>query len=692
MNDPYLQNDSAGVGFDWNEFLRNLYYRAQLIIKQLWWIPLFTVSIGVAFSAYKSLQKPILFTSSAQMHVGPQIAVPEGRLYSEELSSFFGTQLEFMRSKRVLDAAYDRVKIERPHLPRSRVSISAQRKPDTSLFLLRAEGSDAEYTRVYLDAVLQEYMAFRSAMRSQTAQETYIRISGEIGRLESEISRREEAIVDFQRQNNVVFLEEQVSLASQFITELTSSRARLASELKSLESIPFRQRIEMLGDRLSTPGENPSETRSAFAEARSELSRLIAVREEFSIYLRPAHPKMIRMNDEIERMQNTVDILSKQSSERDEDRKAFLEIRIQNLEEEIAEWESASLDYSQRLAAFKKLESQLDLARKNFSRLSQSLESIDLNQNIQQEMVNVLEPASKASELKADLQKDMIRGGFIGIFVAFALWALVGYLDNRILSVDDLDKNFEHSVIGVIPKEQVKRSEPFDLLHQGLRRPMFEEAMRNLRSSLLFIDQGHIGSTFVRPKVFALTSAVPNEGKSTIASNLGVAMALARSKTLIIDADMRRGSLYEMFKVSKTDGLCELIQRSGKLEDYVQRTELEDLDILTTGQRIEQPSELFLDDWLSKIIEEARSIYQYIIIDTAPILATDDTMSLIRQIDMIVFAVRSSRTQLQQIRPAIEKLEQRRAKFAGFVLNFLDSKQPSYHYYKYYDYYSKEES
>ena len=115
MNDPYLQTDSAGAGFDWNEFLRNFYYRAQLIIKQLWWIPLFTISIAVAFSAYKSLQKPILFTSSAQMHVGPQIAVPEGRLYSEELSSFFGTQLEFMRSKRVLNAAYDRVKIERPH-------------------------------------------------------------------------------------------------------------------------------------------------------------------------------------------------------------------------------------------------------------------------------------------------------------------------------------------------------------------------------------------------------------------------------------------------------------------------------------------------------------------------------------------------------------------------------------------------
>ncbi|MEM7673796.1 MAG: polysaccharide biosynthesis tyrosine autokinase, partial [Verrucomicrobiota bacterium] len=459
-----------------------------------------------------------------------------------------------------------------------------------------------------------------------------------------------------------------------------------------LESIPFKQRIEMLGDGLSATGDNPLESRSAFAQARSELSRLIAVREEFSIYLRPAHPKMIRMNDEIERMQNTVDILSKQSSERDEDRKAFLEIRIQNLEDEIAEWESASLDYSQRLAAFKKLESQLDLARKNFSRLSQSLESIDLNQNIQQEMVNVLEPASKALELKADLQKDMIRGGFMGAFLALALWALVGYLDNRVLSVDDLDKNFEQSVIGVIPKEEVRRSESFDLLHQGLRRPMFEEAMRNLRSSLLFIDQGHLGSTVVRPKVFALTSAVPNEGKSTLASNLGVAMALARSKTLIIDADMRRGSLYEMFGVSKTDGLCELIQKNGKLEDYVQKTELEDLDILTTGQRIEQPSELFLDDWLSKIIEEARATYQYIIIDTAPILATDDTMSLIRQIDMIVFVVRSSRTQVQQIRPAIEKLEQRRAKFAGFVLNFLDSKQPSYHYYKYYDYYSKEES
>ncbi|MGB0370847.1 MAG: polysaccharide biosynthesis tyrosine autokinase [Opitutales bacterium] len=691
MSDPYLQDDFSGAGFDWNEFLRNVYYRSLLIMKQLWWIPLFTVSIGVAYSAYKSLQKPIVYSSSAQMHVGPQIAVPEGRLYSEELSSFFGTQLEFMRSKRVLNAAHDRVKVERPDLPRSQVSVSARRKPDTSLFQLRAEGSDSLYTQAYLDAVLQEYMGFRSEMRSQTAQETYIRISGEIDRLENEIVRREEAIVDFQRQNNVVFLEEQVALASQFITELTSGRARLSSELKSLESIPFDQRVEMQSVSSLGVEEESMDVVSAYVRARNELNGLKSVREEFGIYLRPKHPKMIRMDDEIERMQNTVNILKQQSSAKDEDRKAFLEIRIKNLDEEIADWESKSLDYSQRLAAFKKLESQLDLARKNYSRLSQSLESIDLNQNIQQEMVNVLEPASKASEMKADLRKDMIKGGFMGGFVAVVLWALVGYLDNRVLNVEDLDKNFDHSVIGVIPKERVRRSETFDLLHEGARRPMFEEALRNLRSSLLFIDQGHLGSTTVRPKVFALTSAVPNEGKSTIASNLGVAMAMARSKTLIIDADMRRGTLYETFGVSKTDGLCELIQSKGQLADYVQKTELEDLDVLTTGERIEQPSELFLDDWLGKVIEQARSTYQYIIIDTAPILATDDTMTFIRHIDMIAFVVRSGRTQLRQLRPAVEKLEQRRARFAGFVLNFLDSKQPSYHYYKYYDYYSKEE-
>ena len=595
MSDPYLQDSAGEPGFDWNETLRNVYYRALLIMKQLWWLPLFTVAIGVAYTGYKSLQKPVVYTSSAKMHVGPQIAVPEGRLYSEELTNFFGTQLEFMRSKRVLDGAYERMEMIMPHEPRNYVRVVAHRQPDTSLFVLRTEGASAAYTRTYLDAVLEEYMRFRSEMRSQTAQETYVRISGEIDRLESEIARREDAIVDFQRQNSVVFLEEQVALASQFITELTTQRARLSSELKTLQSVPFEQRLELIGNSDVMPGADlMTEVSGAYFEAQNELDALRATREEFAIYLRPRHPKMIAMDTQIERSENKLKILQTQSLEKINSRKSSLSVRLENINGEIREWEAASLDYSQRLAAFQKLQSQLELTRQNFTRLSQSLESIDLNQNIQQEMVNVLEPASPASEMKADLRKDMIKGGVMGMFAAFAIWAVVGYLDNRVLNVEDMDKNFDDAVIGVIPAEMIKRSERFDLIYRGARRPMFEEALRNLRSSLLFLDQGNVGATTIRPQVFALTSAVPNEGKSTVASNLSAAMAMARSKTLLIDADIRKGALYSRFGVDKVPGLCELIQNQGELQDYVQKTDLEDLDLLTTGERIEQPSELFL--------------------------------------------------------------------------------------------------
>ena len=104
-----------------------------------------------------------------------------------------------------------------------------------------------------------------------------------------------------------------------------------------------------------------------------------------------------------------------------DNRKTSLDVRLKNINAEIAEWEANSLDYSQRLAAYQKLQSQLDLTRQNFTRLSQSLESIDLNQNIQQEMVNVLELASPSWEMKADLGKDMIKGVVTGVFAALAI-------------------------------------------------------------------------------------------------------------------------------------------------------------------------------------------------------------------------------------------------------------------------------
>ena len=107
-----------------------------------------------------------------------------------------------------------------------------------------------------------------------------------------------------------------------------------------------------------------------------------------------------------------------------------------------------------------------------------------------------------------------------------------------------------------------------------------------------------MGETTVWPQVFGLTSAVPNEGKSTMASNLSAAMAMARYCVLLIDADTRKSSFYDRFGVQKSPDLCKLIQSHGKFEDYVQKTDLEDLDILTTGERTEQPSELFFNDRL----------------------------------------------------------------------------------------------
>lgn len=673
--------------FDWAERLQTYYIQAKLHLRRHWWVMLTAVCLGMAVQAYRELRRSPSYQSQGRMMVSGRIALPEGAVYREELSNFFGTQLSLMQSGRVKERARQRVLQLHPELAGQGARLSALQQPDASIFILRAEGGEPRYTQAFLDAVMEEYIIFRREMRSQTSENTLLAITDQLLRLENDISRQEAEVVEFQKSNNLVFIKEQGNSSGAYLSQLKNSQASLKTQLLFLEKADSGAVPETA---LAAPSTASAAMRAevgadaALRETRLKLSALQAEMEQFGRYLKPRHPKMIGLRQEIERTGTLLEAQQRQVLAELTERKETLRSQIEALDTVIGVWEGTALDNGRRAAEFERLTARLDRSRSTYQRLLDSIQSIDLNQKLDQETVAIMETASPATMAGVDVTGKVIQGALAGLLAGACVLLAISAIDSRIVSAEDLKNRFDLPVLGILPRERMNEKGLVPFLKANDGRHLFAEACRTVRSSLLFMQ----GSE-ARPKTILITSSVPEEGKSTIAVNLAIALAFTSAPTLLVDADLRRGQLGRPFGFSNKPGFSDMLRGEGI--DSIRPSGVDHLDLLTSGQYPERPGELLLSPRMDEMIETFRQRYQYVIFDSAPILATDDTLGFSVKMDSVLLITRSVFTHSRQVKTSLERLRMRGAPVQGFILNCADVRGADYYYYnkKYKGYYDQ---
>jgi len=243
---------------------------------------------------------------------------------------------------------------------------------------------------------------------------------------------------------------------------------------------------------------------------------------------------------------------------------------------------------------------------------------------------------------------------------------------------------FDEDLLGQVPRERsiaVKRQP--SLIEAEDARHSFVEAYRNLRSSLLYMAE-----TGERPKILLVTSSVPNDGKSLTAANLAITMASSGSRVLLVDADLRKGALHRLFGVPVGPGLSEVLSKGEAWEAATHATRFANLSILPAGAFTVQSSELFLREATKNFIRDAAAKFDYVILDTVPVMAADDVTSLAPQVDGVIFVIRAVYTSARVARASLESLYQRQVRVLGLVFNAVRPGSVGYYYYyKYKDYY-----
>ncbi|MCB9409885.1 polysaccharide biosynthesis tyrosine autokinase [Mycolicibacterium sp.] len=266
----------------------------------------------------------------------------------------------------------------------------------------------------------------------------------------------------------------------------------------------------------------------------------------------------------------------------------------------------------------------------------------------------------------------IILGGMLGIGVA----ALRDLLDNTVKSQEVLEGITGAGTVGYIPFDKKFASVPslsFDSDHSSTA-----EAFRKLRTNLQFLEVDH------PPRVIVVTSSSPSEGKSTTAINIALALAEADHNVVLVDGDLRRPRLASYLDLIGSVGVSTVLSGGSPLADSLQRTKFTRVTALAAGLTPPNPSELLGSLNAERMLSELRSQFDYVVIDSAPLLAVTDGAILAAKSDGALVVVRSGKTKRDQLSHAIGMLNDVGATLLGAVLTMTPTRGTSAYNYGYY--------
>ncbi|MDP8260314.1 MAG: polysaccharide biosynthesis tyrosine autokinase [Candidatus Gygaella obscura] len=369
---------------------------------------------------------------------------------------------------------------------------------------------------------------------------------------------------------------------------------------------------------------------------KNEYLKLQAKLAEYSKIYKEKHPKMIRLLSEIKQMEET----------------------IQKEKQQVGGYDT-------------------DTDLHGFQVSSSSLSGLKANN------ISIQDPAVvPVKPIKPKKRLNILLSMIIGLFGGIGLVFMFEYLDYTVKEVEDLERLVKWPFLGYIPKISLDKKisdKEKDLFVKNNPKDPIAENYRVIRTGVLFssTEEHSINSILI-------TSPGPQEGKTITLCNLGITLAQNRSKVLLVDADMRRPRLYKTFDINNDVGLSSFLSGQTAIENIIQKTKIDNLDIVCAGHHPPDPSELLSSKKLKEFIDFTKQKYDFVLFDTAPISVVADATILSRFIDGVVIVVESGKTNRNVLPRISQSLEKAKARIIGVVLNSVNLSGSDYKYHAYY--------
>jgi len=661
------------------------FYRYRAVLKRYWWVLLLCVSVGLLYEVFVLVTKPTRFVSVGKLKVSEAVSDESMKMWATT-NGWGQTIVEELKGSIVRERAVKKIAVEKPQsVPLADgVEIAAINEPNTFIFSITGAGQNAEFTRSFVDATMDAFMQLRRE-ESLTARSGLLADSEkQVEKEKQELDASRAILNRFKEDNSVPFIEQQAEQISAELSELHKAREDLRGQVNTYKNLSETGLLDANAPK--NDKKNSSQSGDSLGSRWLDKQEQLAIKEselkERSIVWKPAHPRFQQLVREVADLRLTIDVLKAEATKNLDGVLRRLNAEIQTKEAAAAELETKALDFSKILAKYTTLKQEVERNETAYNLSRAGLDKIRSGP-MAQEILAIRQQASPAIVEDKGLIRHLLTGLIGGFLLGVAILFLLDRSDDRLASSSEMIEQFNEAIVGQIPDVASSRTNAgLPLLQEEDERFMFAEAFRSLRSSLIFMPNQ------TELKTLIVTSAIPNEGKSTITSNLALTMSAAGARVLLVDADLRRGDIAALFDIDGRQGLSNVLRGEANWKNCIQKSRRDNLHIIPRGPTTNQSGELLLLPIVPKLLEEWKSAYDLVIFNTAPILATDDTPTLAPNFDGTLMVIRASFTSARLTRNALNALYQRQVNVLGLILNCVDTEVPGYYYYQYPKYYA----
>jgi capsular exopolysaccharide synthesis family protein len=630
---------------------------------------------AVVTLAFMMLRPPV-YTATALLMVTPRAEAPAQASVAGSQASSVDAEVELLRSPALINQLAAALGMQNATDPAAATvigeelsgALEVRRRNGTFMVEIRAHSAQPERAQVIANTYADVYIASQLNMRANSAEQENALFSRRLAELRADAQSKAAAAEAFRIDNGLDAYGPAVDALQpgSLYSQMQQAQAELASRearQRQIESMRGSRSLEALSNVLN------SETLNNLRMREADIVRRQTDLE--SRYL-PTHPALQAVRAERRELEAQIQREIRRTSAALEAETERARTQLQSLQQTLrpAPRDAAEAEVSNRLRTLQEEAAAAQQVYETYlQRAQQSVDQAQFTGPTVRLLTNASLPVSPSSP-RLSVALALALG--LGLLFAAAAGAFAEFFDHSVKNTEDLEQRVGHPAIASIPtiSKRLMQQMPPAERHPAsylVSRPMsaFTEALRVLRTVVVY------SKLDFSVKVVAITSAMPNEGKTTIAMCLARVAAMSGQRVCVVDCDLRKQSINDVVDVASDVGILQVLAGEASWRNAIVQDPISDLHVLPVAASGFTPRDVFGSDSMSKLVRELRAEYDLVILDCAPILAVAETRILVAQADTTVLVACAGRTPIGAMRAAASQTEAAGGNVLGIALNYV---------------------
>lgn len=594
-------------------------------------------------------------------------------------------------------AAKNGVQSPPPALGEFLSNLSVKRVPNSRLLDVTFATTDPKLAAAIVNAHVNNFIEqnFRSRYEATTQASNWL--ANQLDELKGKVEASEDARIKYERDNQIWTIDEKQDVTTQKLADLNRELTGAQADRINKEAV---YQLAQAGNYDAIPAVRESPVLQASLKRQGELSDQYT--EALNQY-GPKFPKVVRIEAQLKEIGELIESEKKSIGAQIEAEYQGSRQRELLLKQALDQQKNEAASMADRMVQYNILKRDAEANKQLYDGLLQKLKEAGITAGLRSSNIRVVDPAlMPTGPARPNKTRNMTLAVLVGLIGGIGLALLREYLDNTVKNPDDVETLSRLPSLAVVPaftdsdgnhrgrlQRLIRRSgngvqERVALLSHSQPQSRISEAFRALRTSLLLSQADH------PPQVILITSALPSEGKTTAAVNIGVTLAQLGDSTLLVDGDLRKPGISRALHMAdgKHTGLSSYLAGASALDVVtVPHPLIRNLHAIPTGPVPPNSADLLSSHRLTEMMCELRKRYKFIVIDSPPIMAATDAVILSALVDGVLLVVRSGETPKEAFTRTRDLLNSVKSRVLGVVLNAVDSSSPGYYQsYRYYPY------